>query len=104
MAQIGDGLSKFIPSAEIQLYLVKLPQPSLRPVFLQGPQLEVQLSSGMSVSCAALPSLQSAHSHENSVCCAAERGFITTPQAALTLHRAELPWVSTATQTCKESN
>lgn len=107
MAQIGDGLSKFAPSAEIQLfYLVKLPQPSLRPIFPRGPQFGVQLSSGMSMSCVALPYLQSTQSHENSVCCAAaECGFITaTHQAVLTLPRAELQWVSVATQACKESH
>lgn len=107
MAHIGDGLSKFALSAEIQLfYLVKLLLPSVRPIFLQGPQFEVQLSSGMNMFCVALPYLQSTHSHENSVCCAAaECGFITaTPQAVLTLPRTELQWVSMATQTCKESH
>lgn len=60
MAQIGDGLSKFVLSAEIQSFTF-LDCLSLHsgPFCCKGPSL----SSGMSMSCAALPSLQSTHSH-----------------------------------------
>lgn len=69
MAQIGDELSKFVLSAEIQQFTLWTASAFTQAHFPARAPFEVQLSSGLSMSCVALPSLQSTPGTEQCVLC-----------------------------------